>query len=295
MVINLDLRAIKTFITIVRLEGFQHAANELNYAQSTVTMQIQKLERDLGVKLFERGRRFRLTEAGRIFNEQASYIVRDVDHLQNTMNNILDGESGSVLLGVIEPTASFRLPSILASFMANHPKIQISIHIGNTHTLKELILKGEIDFAISSVPETSSGFCFNPLFSEQLVLLVPSTSPLALKQEIFIEDLKRERFLVTSRECVFRKKLVTLLQKIGTSYSTLEISSLAALKYYVQANHGIALVPALTVTPAPAGTVARVVQDLDLDLTVGFLRSSERITFGPAEEKLALFLQERLC
>jgi DNA-binding transcriptional LysR family regulator len=291
----MDLRAIKTFVTIVRLGGFQHAADELRYAQSTVTMQIQKLERDLGVKLFERGRKFRLTEAGRIFNEQASYLVRNVDHLQITMNNIAHGESGSLLLGAIEPTASFRLPTLLASFMTNHPNIQISIQIGNTHTLKELILKGEIDFAISSVPETSSGLYFNPLFSEQLALLVPSINPLAIKPEICIQDLKGERFLVTSRECVFRKKLVTLLQKIGTSYSTLEISSLAALKYYVQANHGIALVPAITVTPAPVGTVVRVVQDLDLDLAIGFLRSSERITVGAAEEKLAMFLQEKLC
>lgn len=291
----MDLRAIKTFVAIVRLGGFQHAADELSYAQSTVTMQIQKLERDLGVKLFERGRKFRLTEAGRIFNEQASYIVRDVDHLQSTMNNIVHGESGSLLLGVIEPTASFRLPAILASFMTNHPHIQISIQIGNTHTLKELILKGEIDFAITSVPETSSGLYFNPLFSEQLALLVPSIHPLATKPEICIQDLKGERFLVTARECVFRKKLVTLLQKIGTSYSTLEISSLTALKYYVQANHGIALVPAITVTPAPAGTVVKVVQDLELDLGIGLLRSSERITFGAAEEKLAMFLQEKLC
>jgi DNA-binding transcriptional LysR family regulator len=291
----MDLRAIKTFVAIVRLGGFQHAADELSYAQSTVTMQIQKLERDLGVKLFERGRKFRLTEAGRIFNEQASYIVRDVDHLQSTMNNIVHGESGSLLLGVIEPTASFRLPAILASFMTNHPHIQISIQIGNTHTLKELILKGEIDFAITSVPETSSGLYFNPLFSEQLALLVPSIHPLATKPEICTQDLKGERFLVTARECVFRKKLVTLLQKIGTSYSTLEISSLTALKYYVQANHGIALVPAITVTPAPVGTVVKVVQDLELDLGIGLLRSSERITFGAAEEKLAMFLQEKLC
>lgn len=291
---SMDLRAIKTFLTIVRLGSFQQAAQELKYAQSTVTMQIQKLERDLGVTLFERGKKFRLTEAGRICSEQASYIVRDVNHLQNTMNDVIYGESGSILLGVMEPTASFRLPKILATFMDSHPKIQLSIQIGNTCALKELILKGEIDFAIASVPETSVGLRFNPLFSEALVLLVPSTNPLAIKPDICIQDLKGERFLVTSRECVYRKKLATLLQKIGTSYSTLEISGLAALKYYVQANHGIALVPAVTVTPAPIGTVTRIVHDLTLDLEVGFLRSSERITLGAAEEKLSSFLQEQL-
>jgi DNA-binding transcriptional LysR family regulator len=290
----MDLRAIKTFLTIVRLGSFQKAAQELSYAQSTVTMQIQKLERDLGVTLFERGKKFRLTEAGRICSEQSAHIVRDVNHLQNTMSDVALGESGSILIGVMEPAASFRLPKLLATFMDNHPKIQISIQIGNTCTLKELILKGEIDFAICSVPDTSAGLYFEPLFTEPLVLLVPSTNPLAAKPVISIQDLRGERFLVTSRECIFRKKLSTLLQKIGTAYSTLEISDLATLKYYVQANHGIALVPSVTITPAPIGTVAKAVQDLSLDLEVGFLRSSERATFGTAEEKLAMFLREQL-
>ncbi|EIW15536.1 MULTISPECIES: LysR family transcriptional regulator [Pelosinus] len=291
----MDLRGLKTFLTIVKLGSFQQAAQELRYAQSTVTMQIQKLERDLGVTLFERGKSFRLTEAGRICSEQSAHILRDVDQLQSTMSDITLGESGSILIGAIEPAASYRLPNILAAFMECHPKVQISIQIGNTCTLTELTLKGEIDFAISSVPSTSSGLTFEPLFSEPLVLLVPSMNPLAVKQDITIQDLKGERFLVTSRECVFRKKLSILLQKIGTSYSTLEINSLAALKYYVQANHGIALVPAATVTPAPAGTAVKIVQDLNLDLEVGFLRSSERSTFGVAEEKLFTFLRKSLC
>lgn len=290
----MDLRAIKTFLTIVRVGSFQQAAQELSYAQSTVTMQIQKLERDLGVTLFERGKKFRLTEAGRICSEQSAHIVRDVNHLQNTMSDVALGESGSILIGVMEPVASFRLPKLLATFMDNHPKIQISIQIENTCTLMELILKGEIDFAISSAPDTSAGLDFEPLYAEPLVLLVPSTNPLATKPVISIQDLRGERFLVTPRECIFRKKLSTLLQKIGTAYSTLEISGLAALKYYVQANHGIALVPAVTVAPAPIGTVTRIVQDLNLDLDVGFLRSSERITLGAAEEKLFLFLQDKL-
>lgn len=63
----MDMKAVKTFHKIVTCKSFNRAAEELNYAQSTVTMQIQKLETDLGVRLLERGKTFRLTEAGRLF------------------------------------------------------------------------------------------------------------------------------------------------------------------------------------------------------------------------------------
>ena len=72
----MDLKSVKTFETIARLGSFQKAADELKYVQSTVTMQIQKLESDLGVKLFERGRKIQLTEAGRVFFEKADLLLK---------------------------------------------------------------------------------------------------------------------------------------------------------------------------------------------------------------------------
>lgn len=72
----MDFKTLKTFHKIVACGSFNRAAEELNYAQSTVTMQIKKLEEDLGIRLLERGKTFRLTEAGRLFLKKAAILSR---------------------------------------------------------------------------------------------------------------------------------------------------------------------------------------------------------------------------
>src|SRR4051812_43554305 len=118
----MDLKAIKTFQTIARLGSFQKASDELNYVQSTVTMQIQKLESDLGVKLIQRGRKIQLTEAGRVFNEKADLLLKDLEYVQNSMDEWLHGETGKIRIGAIEPMAIYRMPNILSAFCEEYPK-----------------------------------------------------------------------------------------------------------------------------------------------------------------------------
>ncbi len=95
----MDLKTLKTFQLIVSLGSFNRAAEELNYAQSTVTMQIQKLESDLGVQLIERGKGLQLTIAGRLFHERSLQIVKDLERLQSRISDLLLGEAGHIRLG----------------------------------------------------------------------------------------------------------------------------------------------------------------------------------------------------
>ena len=133
---------------------------------------------DLGVKLMDCGKKLNLTEAGRLFLEKSDLLLKDYDFLSNTMTEFLKGEAGSIRLGVMEPTASYRLPLILAPFMQQYAKVQISIQIGNTTVLHQMLSDNEIDLAICTTPE--SGFCsaFEPLFVEQLGLLIPENHKL---------------------------------------------------------------------------------------------------------------------
>lgn len=156
----MDLKALKTFHLIVKHGSFNRAADEMNYVQSTVTMQIQKLESDLGMQLIERGRKLRLTEAGRVFYEQSLQIVKNIEQLQSNLSELQFGETGNICLGVTEPTASFRLPRILERFLTQYPKIRISVDVSNTPTLSDRLLKGELDLVLCSTPELG----FRPLF-----------------------------------------------------------------------------------------------------------------------------------
>src|SRR5258708_10414048 len=124
----MELRHISTFQAIVHEGSFLRAAEKLMYAQSTITLHIQQLEAELGVKLFIRqGKKVQLTEAGRSLQEQADSLVARATPLQETMFNLVAGEAGHVRVGVSDRDASFRLPQTPRPLCRERPPTQRSI------------------------------------------------------------------------------------------------------------------------------------------------------------------------
>ena len=290
----MDLRTVKTFQTIARLGSFQQAAEELKYVQSTVTMQIQKLESDLGIKLIERGKKIHLTEAGRLFYEKADVLLRHLDYVRDTMHEWLHGEAGKVRIGAIEPMAIYRLPNILAPFSKRYPKVQISIQVNNTQTLTKMIKEGEIDIAICNTPILDHTALFEPLLLEEVSLLLPENHRLAHKDRVYLSDFKEEQLLLSAFVCNYRISLEKSLLEAGVNPNIgLEINSMAALKEYVQAGLGIAVVPDIMVASPPSGTVARKIADLNVGVMTGILRKANAtITSGTSIDRLITSIKE---
>lgn len=292
----MDLRTLRTFHMIVQHGSFSRAAQEMNYVQSTVTMQIQKLESELGVQLFKREKEITLTEAGRLFYDQSLQIVKNMEQIKDSLADLKSGEAGHIRLGVTEPSASCRLPDILGAFISMYPKIRISIEISNTAHLCERVLAGELDFALCTAPALGSGLYFEPLFEEEFAVLLPGNHPLALQDVIYPEDLQKARLLITSQTCPYRRKLEMLLQAKGAAaLDTMEIGSMSALKYYVRSGLGIALVPAITVEPGWAGTTARTISGSLVGMPVGIVCKESAYPFQLATRKLYHHLRQALA
>ncbi|AZH31798.1 LysR family transcriptional regulator [Paenibacillus sp. M-152] len=291
----MDIKALKTFQMIVNYGSFMRAAEALNYAQSTVTMQIQKLESDLGVQLIERGKKIKLTEAGRMFYEQSLPIVKDMEQLQENMENLQRGTAGDIRIGVTEPTASYRLPEILKRFLNHYPHIRVSVEFGNTPTLSERILQGDVDIALCSAPDLGTELYFEPLFKENFVVLMPEHHPLAEKECIGPADLQGHRLLITSSICPYRRKLEMVMKEHGiTTLDTMEIGSMTALKSYVECELGIALVPQILVHPVPAGTALRQLSGSLIDMTFGLLCKANEAPLKLASSRLYSVLKQEL-
>lgn len=295
----MDFKTLKTFHMIVKYGSFVRAAEEMNYVQSTVTMQIQKLESELGVRLIERGERgkkIRLTEAGRLFYEESLPIVKNMEQLQTNLSELQFGERGHIRLGVTEPTASFRLPRILKEFFNEFPKINISVDIANTPTLSERVFKGDLDLALCTSPDLGSNLYFEPLFQEDFVVLMPLNHPLAEQEVITPEDLQRYRLLITSKTCPYRRKLEMVFLESGNNPSdTMEISSMTALPYYVESGLGIALVPEIALKPLPlVGTTVRTMSDSLIRMTFGILFNPTNYPMKLASTRLYQFLKQEL-
>ncbi|QDY84755.1 LysR family transcriptional regulator [Paenibacillus polymyxa] len=291
----MDIKALKTFQMIVNYGSFMRAAEALNYAQSTVTMQIQKLESDLGVQLIERGKKIKLTEAGRMLYEQSLHIVKDMEQLQENMENLQRGTAGDIRIGVTEPTASYRLPEILKRFLTHYPHIRVSVEFGNTPTLSERILQGDVDIALCSAPDLGSELYFEPLFKENFVVLMPERHPLAEKEYIGPADLQGHRLLITSSICPYRRKLEMVMKEYGiTTLDTMEIGSMTALKSYVECELGIALVPQILVDPVPPGTAVRQLSGSLIDMTFGLLCKATEAPLKLASSRLYSVLKQEL-
>lgn len=291
----MDLRVLKTFQTICKVGSFQRAAEELQYGQSTITMQMQKLESDLGVKLFERGKRLKLTEAGRLLLKEAGHILNSVESLHQTIKDFGVGEAGFIRMGCIETTAIFRLPQLLVPFCQERPKVQLTLEISNSETISQRVAAGELDFGICSPPEANDQITFEPLFTEILGLLIPENHPLAKKERIFAQDLQPHRLLLTGRTCPYRKRLENLLMEKGTNpYSGIEIGGVEVIKHFVVEEFGLAIVPVLAASPPPPGTVLRFIEDFQSYYTVGVVQRVEEHSVGLVVDSLLELLRNQL-
>ncbi|MNO34345.1 HTH-type transcriptional regulator YofA [compost metagenome] len=282
----MEIRLMKTFQSIVKLGSFRLAAEALQYSQPTITVQIKKLEDELGVKLFERGgKTIELTDAGRFFYERSDVLLKNYSELNEMMSNYLNGETGSIRIGAAEPSASMRIPEIVASFLKTQPQVKIKVSVGTNRELMQMLLDHEIDFAFCHQPENNlletcrqpAGEVeleFEPLQSEKLVLLLPEDHILNIgRDEIYLHDLEHQRFILTPVTCPFRIRMESLLaQKIESlSTNSVEVGSLTAIKYYVQAGIGISLVPVVEAVPLLKGTVVKSVIDLGQGPEMGIL------------------------
>lgn len=267
----MDFKTLKTFQAIVSTGSFNRAAEELSYAQSTVTMQIQKLEAQLGVQLLERGKQqVILTEAGRLFHEQSLQIVKDMERLKSSLADLQSGGAGSVRIGATDPTASYRLPQLLRIFMEQFPRIVLSVEIAGTAALSERLLRGELDMILCSAPQLGTELYFEPLFTEEFVLLLPEGHPLETKKEITADLLRGHRLLITAADCPYRKKLESILQEAaGPPLNTMEIGGMSSLKFYVENGIGMAFVPEITLQTLPSGTVVRRLSGPAVDMSCG--------------------------
>jgi LysR family transcriptional regulator, regulator of the ytmI operon len=292
----MDIRHLETFQTIVKEGSFVQAAEKLNYAQSTITLHMQRLEAELGVDLFLRqGKQIQLTEAGRALREQADILMQRSLALQQSMRDVVAGEAGHIRIGAIEPTASLRLTPLLVQFCQQHPKLHLTFEVAGTRAIGQRVATGSLDVGVTATPHSQEGVTFEPLFLEPLTLLLSQNNPLAQKDTLSVSDLLSERILLTEYGCEYRALIErTLLARGVNPVSGIEMGSVEVLKRAVQGGLGLALLPrAATIQPLPR-TVARNLQDVDMRLPIGLALVSEIRSPGRALDQLLTLLRTHL-
>jgi LysR family transcriptional regulator, regulator of the ytmI operon len=292
----MEFRHLQTFQAIAQEGSFLKAAEKLQYAQSTITLHIQQLEAELGVKLFtRRGKRTELTVAGRTLRDHADQLLHRAANLQQTMTDLVAGEAGHLRIGSIEPVASVNLPAILVQFCHKHPKVRLTLEVGVTQAIGQRVATGLLDLAICSPPSANLDLTFELLFQDPISLLIPENHQLATLDEVPISALAQERLILTEEHCPYRNILEKALLAHGINpFSGIEVMSLEALKQMVVYGLGIAVIPTAAIASLPPKTTARSISALDLKLPVGIVFQSEASFPGSALNSLILDLKSGL-
>ena len=193
----MELRHLKTFQAIVQTGSFVKAAEKLQYAQSTITLHIQQLEAELGVKIFSRqGKQIQLTTAGKALGEHADILLYRTALLHQEMLELVAGKTGHLRIGSIEPVASLYLPQLLVEFCQQYPRIRLTLETGVTEVICQRVTSGKLDLAICSPPQAKLGLNFELLFYDPMALLIPQSHHLSQQKTIKATDLARGKVVI---------------------------------------------------------------------------------------------------
>ncbi len=246
----MEIRHLKTFLTVARLLSFSKAADRLHYAQSSVSAQVRALEEELGVRLFDRlGRRILLTHAG---DRLVSYAERITDLTEETRAEIGGAapSEGSLTIRVPESLGVYRLPSVIYEFSKRFPGIRLNLISCASETLEKELRDGAIDLAfLLAESHQGASLAVEALGTENLVLVVAPGDPLARKKVVRTRDLAKETLLLSKVDCSYRRLFERILADEGIPLeATRTFHSVQFLKRCVMAGSGITILPEVAVS-----------------------------------------------
>jgi len=236
-------------------KSFSLAADKCFVTQPTLSMQIKKMENDLGVILFDRSKQpIVSTDIGKIIIEQARLVLSEskkIEELIQASKNTLIGE---LKIGIIPSLAPYLLPLFIGGFARKYPGIKISIHELLSEKIADNLLNEKIDVGLLVTPLNVSGFIEAPLFYEKILLYCNENHAFAKLKEVSIKQIMNENIWLLSHGHCFRNQVINLCKLKNNSHNlpfAYESASIETLIKFVDKEGGLTLIPELAILDLP--------------------------------------------
>jgi LysR family transcriptional regulator, hydrogen peroxide-inducible genes activator len=241
---------LRYVVGVDNLRHFADAADYCHVTQPTLSMQLHKLEQELGFKLFDRSKQPVIpTESGKEFIAQARKILAEVDELQNIVEQRHGTHSGELKVGIIPTLAPYLLPLFVRSFSQKYPKVKLTVNELTTESIITRLREGRLDVAILVTPLNEKGISEQVLFYEKLVAYVSKKNSLYKKHYLLSKDIDPTKLWLLEEGHCFRSQIMNLceLRKAGREGSLFEYEagSIETLRRMVELNDGITILPEL--------------------------------------------------
>lgn len=235
----------RTFVQIVDSATLRRAAEQLHLTQPTVTRQIQQLERDCGVNLFDRsGRRLVLNRAGERVYRTAKQIMALEQKLQDELSEFADPDVGTVYLGAGLTPSIYLLPPLLADYRVRHPRIQFQVRTGSSQVVLDMLLRREVDLGVVTTTAQRPDVVTTPLVLDELLLVAAPGHPLATQRSCAFAEVALHPLVLLRPESGLRRLIGQLADARGVKLQiAMETDSLESLNRLVQSGVGLSILP----------------------------------------------------
>ena len=243
----MTLTQLKYTLAVAEEGNFTQAAEKCFVTQPTLSMQVQKLEEELGIQLFNRkSKPITLTQVGDKIITQAKIILEEAKRMSDIVsmeNGIIEGH---FRLGIIPTVMPTLLPMFLNTFIKRYPKVVLKIEELNTASIVEELSLGKLDAGIAATPLDHPQLIEKPLYYEPFVGYIPSTHPLSTIKTLEVEDLETMDILVLEDGHCFREHVLKLCQTSqGSKSFDLKSGSFETLIHLANEGMGMTLLPYL--------------------------------------------------
>lgn len=247
----MELRHLRYFSALAGSLNFTRAAERLHVTQSTLSHQIKQLEEELGTLLFDRiGKRVALTEAGEAFLHHATRALQEIDRGLGALREDSQAVAGELRIGSTHTFNLGFIPDCIAGFQLRYPRVRVMVDELAADLIAERLQQGTLDLGIAYRPGAPGPLQFEPLYNEEMVLVVAGNHPLARRKRVRMVELHRLPMVLLPASFVTRQMLDECFRSCGAEPQVVaEINTLAPIMGLVAKTQLAAIVSANAVQP----------------------------------------------
>ena len=271
----MELYQMKLFVDLANMGNFTKVAAENYVTQAAVTLQIRKLESELGVRLFHRTTRsVTLLEAGERLLPYAKEILARTDEAISAVRDTRNEVSGLVRVAAVHSVGLYELPAYIKTFITQYPSVNLRVDYRNADEIYRALHDGEVDLGLVAYPTEMPRIECLPFSNDQLAVVCPKDHPLAKQKKVKLADLEDQNFVQFSEDAPTRRATDAILADQGVSVNIrMECDNIEVLKQMVESGYGIALLPRQSLRPVDidAGLRSIELSDTKIERPIGIL------------------------
>ncbi|WP_321329003.1 selenium metabolism-associated LysR family transcriptional regulator [uncultured Ilyobacter sp.] len=245
----MTLRKLEIFYCVAEKLNMTTVSKEMYISQPAISQMIKEMEEELGVKLFNRlGKRLYLTDEGELFKTYSRRMMNLYQEFEEVLDEKKDLKKGKLKIGASSTIGIYVMPQIIREFIKDYPEIDISLKIGNTEDIANMILKNDIDMAFVEAEVDMNEIKSEEIWKDELIIITHPDHKWGEYQEIDESDLKSEKFILREEGSGTRKVFEAAMKNNHIKYKeSFTLGNTEAIKEIIMTGLGISCLSKLTV------------------------------------------------